>query len=284
VASFLAYLRTIDPLTVRLRLLGEDCPPARKLSHDLLLAVAQGNQAAVQTYLDHLNEHHGGKEHAGQQAHLALDPEQDKEWLLSILTRWHEQVFQSQEAELAAIVARDGAAKRRLARQQPPERLIELATNGLRYEREPDVNRVLLIPTVITRPWILIWQYRDAVIFCHAVADESLSATPAPSPARLVKIYKALADERRLQALQLIATGDHTLQELADRLGIGKSLMHHHVVALRAAGLVRVSIGHERHYEVRAETLAELPEMLRAFLTQQPDPPPPPAPENETDS
>jgi DNA-binding transcriptional ArsR family regulator len=64
----------------------------------------------------------------------------------------------------------------------------------------------------------------------------------------------------------VLAEREASLQELADALGVGKSLMHHHMVILRAAGLVRVRMGGDRHYQLRKETLASIPDLLQTVL------------------
>jgi DNA-binding transcriptional ArsR family regulator len=141
-----------------------------------------------------------------------------------------------------------------------------VVTNGLRYTPEPGITRVLLIPSVVCRPWVLMCAHRETKIFIYAVAEESLSDDVEPSRAHVLTLAKALSDERRLQVLQLLAARGATLQELADSLGVGKSLMHHHMVTLRAAGLVRVQLGGDRHYELREEALTSLPGLLRGLL------------------
>jgi len=41
----------------------------------------------------------------------------------------------------------------------------------------------------------------------------------AALPQRLVRLYKALADERRFRMLKKLATESYSLQEMADELG-----------------------------------------------------------------
>lgn len=270
IAAFFAYLESLDPVALRARLLAA-CPTADDPSwEEVIRTAAAGDRAAEQRFLERAATDHDGALVDLYRAHLALDPGADKARLVAILRRWYDEVFRRQEPRLAPALARDAEAKRRLARTQPPDRLIELATNGLRYAREAGIQRVLLFPSVVFRPWILISGFRDTKIFCYPAAEESLSGAPKPAATRLIQIYKALADERRLQALQHLAARSYALQELADELGVGKSLMHHHLNTLRAAGLIRVSVGDRWRYELRTETFAELPDLLRAFLAGQP--------------
>lgn len=50
---------------------------------------------------------------------------------------------------------------------------------------------------------------------------------------------KALADERRMKIVEMLAAGELCVCELAEGLGASDALVSHHVKKLRAAGLVR---------------------------------------------
>ncbi len=50
--------------------------------------------------------------------------------------------------------------------------------------------------------------------------------------------FRALGDETRLWLLELVALGEHSVQELMDLTGLGQSLVSHHLGTLREAGLV----------------------------------------------
>ncbi len=264
---FLARLRTADPLVLRLAFLD------RHKHHDrfpqdteLLARAAAGDLTAVESYMRSAAECEEDMPLDDLRARLLVSPEEDKQRLLRLLTGWYEQVFRAREAVLTEILERDAAAKRRLALRHTPLRQIELVTNGLQYTPEPGITRVLLIPSVACRPWALIGSFGETKIFTYAAAEESLSAAASSSSAQLLALLKALADERRLSALRLLAERGATLQELADALGVGKSLMHHHMVILRAAGLVSVQLAGDRRYELREQTLAALPELLQSTL------------------
>jgi DNA-binding transcriptional ArsR family regulator len=83
---------------------------------------------------------------------------------------------------------------------------------------------------------------------------------------RALQLGRALGDERRMDILRRLATGDATLGELAEHAGLVKSTAHHHLAQLRSAGLVtlqgnarecRYSLRRDGFAEARA-TLAEL--------------------------
>lgn len=50
--------------------------------------------------------------------------------------------------------------------------------------------------------------------------------------------FRALGDETRLRLLEQLAAGERNVAELMDSMGLGQSLVSHHLRALREAGLV----------------------------------------------
>ena len=116
------------------------------------------------------------------------------------------------------------------------------------------------------RPWNLMNAYDDVSVVCYPVADESLGVDHTAPPARLVRLHKALGDEKRLRILKRLAGGGATLQELADQVGLAKSSTHHHLVILRSAGLIRVTLEDDSRYTLRPEFIPEATRWLEAFL------------------
>lgn len=265
VPAFLAHLAETEPLELHLHLMGYYWPAAHQhVGADVILRAARGDAEARRAYLDAADALHDDCGDSYGKL-LERDPAETKELLLNILPRWYEEVVRPREDTVLSL-EHDAAAKRRLARRLSPERLIDVATSGLQYTPEPGIRRVLLLPALITRPWVIISEHRDTKIFCYAAADEILSAEGAPEAAQLVRLFKALADERRLQILRLLATRSLTLQEIADHLGIGKSLAHHHLVALRAAGLTRIRIDEDKRTDLRPDAIATVGTLLAAYI------------------
>jgi DNA-binding transcriptional ArsR family regulator len=89
-------------------------------------------------------------------------------------------------------------------------------------------------------------------------------------PAELVQIFKALADERRFNLLNLLLTHDWCVGALARHLGVSEAAVSQHLKTLREAGLVRgEKRGYWTHYTVERERLQELGGMM-AGLTARP--------------
>jgi DNA-binding transcriptional ArsR family regulator len=197
---------------------------------------------------------------------LELDTGTAKSLVLEVLERWYEEIFKPTESETMDILARDAEAKRAMAAGLAPEALIEAATNGLEFRREPWASRVILLPQVALRPWNTMSGWEELYILGYPVADESLGLDRSAPPASLVRLHKALGDEKRLRMLKVLARGTASLQQLAQATGLAKSSAHHHLVILRSAGLVKVTTGEESIYTLRRDFLPEASAMLGMFL------------------
>src|SRR5438132_1426309 len=185
---------------------------------------------------------------------------------LEALRRWGMEVFAARADEARAVLTRDVEAKRRLAGTMPMEDLIELATNGLEYTPQPGVRRVILVPHIALRPWNILDDDGDTYIINYPVADESLQPDRSSPPAKLLRLYRALDDEKRLRILRRLASSSASLQELAGAAGVAKSTAHHHLVILRSAGLVRTSLEPKGRYSIRPEAVAQSSGWLEGFL------------------
>lgn len=268
VPEFIANVEATDPVELRLHLIGyyrRDF--RRKTPLDVILQAAEGDPEAQRQYLKTSFPEEGDWKELLHRL-FSMDAETTKNILLDILQRWYDRVFRDYEEQLMPILQRDAESKRAMQQSMSFERLIETATNGLEYVPEPGHRRVLLIPSYVQRPWNELSEYQDIAIFCYPVADENVTEDSNTPPVRLVRLYKALADERRLRILKLLMTKSYTLQEIADEFGVAKTTMHHHLGILRTAGLVRAQ-SNDKIYSLRRNMLSEVSELLEAYLNEK---------------
>lgn len=268
VPAFLAQIAATSVEELRRYLLdyyGEFDPVRRETAR---LASA-GDRAALDEVLRVFFPDEGHREAVRARFFPDENPEVLRSVLLDTLKRWESVIFSDLEMELLPILDRDAKAKRVVQRTSTPERLIDVALNGIEYTPEPGIREVVLIPSYIWRPWVVLSDYRDLKIIVYPVADDSLSTSGDEPPARLIKLYKALGDERRLRTLKKLSGGDNSLQELADHLGLAKSTMHHHLAILRGAGLVRLRVRNsgDMQYSLRRDPIPDVAELLRGYLT-----------------
>jgi DNA-binding transcriptional ArsR family regulator len=130
-----------------------------------------------------------------------------------------------------------------LVEMMEPGDLIERVTNGMDYAIPLGVRRLVLVPSVVVRPWTITHELGDRVYVLYPVADEHLAADPDAPPQWLVHFHKALGDERRLRMLRRLADRPASLTELTAEVDLAKSTVFHHIGVLRAAGLIRVHVG-----------------------------------------
>jgi biotin operon repressor len=266
VSSLLAHLATIDARDMLLLIVGyHDYHMRRTVAPETIRAAVEGDSGAARKVIDSCESYPDWQAFV---SHLfSRQREQVKADLLGLLEQWQERVWQAEERRIVPIVERDAEAKRALALDLPFDRFVEVATNGVHFVPHAGVDRLVLVPSWVNRPWVSYAEYGGAMFLVYPVADESLSAGGDAPPLRLVRLTKALGDEKRLRILRALAQGPHSLVELSELLDVPKTTMHHHMVTLRSAGLVSVGAG-SKDYRLRADVLPNLAQMLGGYLKQ----------------
>jgi len=264
VRDFIAHLRETDAADIRLHIVDYYSREIQRMTPpDVIRRAVGGDREAIaefvrtsypdweprQTFLRH---------------QLSSDPEAMKRDLIDVFEAWAERVWAAEEAKILPILQRDVEEKRALSRRLPFDKFIETATNGVEWVPRPHVSTVVMIPSYVNRPWVSTAEYGDIFIHIFPVSDESVSAETDAPPLRLVRLSKALGDEKRLRILRALSEGDRTLMQLTEQFGLAKTTMHHHMVTLRAAGLVTVGAG--KRYRLRHETLPDVGELLGGYL------------------
>ncbi|UFU00101.1 ArsR family transcriptional regulator [Radiobacillus kanasensis] len=162
-----------------------------------------------------------------------------KEHLIRVMTRWYQEVVESELKKVSEILEVDSNSKKHMAEKMCSEEFVEWATGGITYLPEPSVNEVLLIPQFVYRPWNIEADLEGTKVFYYPVANESITPDDRYTPNHnLVLKYKALGDEARMRLVKLLYEADRSLQDITEQLDIGKSTIHHHLKILRSAKLV----------------------------------------------
>lgn len=264
--DFLRHLEAMPTDELWLQFLGfHGRPDPSAELREAMLAAGRGSLEPLEAMLARDPTAGGGWLHGLARA-LGGDAEATRRTVADVLSRWHEEVFAEQWAEIAPVLERDAEEKRALARQRPFEDVVEESTNGGEYEPEAGIGRLLLVPTYLGRPWVIQSRQRGTLVVVYPVGEAALAASPEEAQRRRVLLLtKALSDDTRLRALRLMAGSSRSLQELADELGVRKSTMHHHIAVLRSAGLLRMRF-FEKRYSLRTTPLAELSGLLTGYV------------------
>ncbi|MFK4476490.1 ArsR/SmtB family transcription factor [Bacillus sp. RC206] len=189
-----------------------------------------------------------------------------KTHLIAVMTGWYDSVVKKEAEEIVSILQRDYEAKNEMNKKMKPEEFVEWVTGGVTYMPEPSVHHVLLIPQITYRPWNIEADIEDTKVFHYPVANESIHPEDPYEPSYfLVHKHKALGDEARLRIVKLLFEQERTLQEITERLQLGKSTVHHHLKLLRSAKLVDIQDG---KYVLRKKAVQSLAKELDAFLNR----------------
>jgi DNA-binding transcriptional ArsR family regulator len=184
---------------------------------------------------------------------------------LDVLKVWDDVYFQTVDPSiLEGLAAHADQLRTRL--DCPPQALIEEVTNGILVEPSTEPMTVTLIPQYHERPYNTDAPEQGGVIILYP-ADIVPPAEDLPAPA-LLRLTRALSDESRLRMLRFVADGPRTLTEVARFIGLSQPTVHHHLVQLRAAGLVRVHfvVATPSRYSLRPHALEQLSDQLGRYL------------------
>ncbi|HYN48157.1 MAG TPA: metalloregulator ArsR/SmtB family transcription factor [Candidatus Nanopelagicales bacterium] len=188
---------------------------------------------------------------------LLDDPDAELRALRRVLRAWHER-FEPIEDRVARMEERDVAERRADLGRLPLADFVEQATGGVRWVADPGTRRLYLSPSYFTRPYNYVFGGRDWHMFAYPLAESALDGDSGAVPAASVRLFKALGDESRLRILHFLASGDLYLTEIAERMGLSKPTVSHHLALLRAAGLVTITqAGALTYYTLRRDRIAE---------------------------
>ena len=265
VPSFLAHMRETDPDEIKLHLVQFYARDTRRMTPPATIrAAVAGDPEAVAEFLRTSHpEYEPWTSYL--RSVLAADAAGYRDQLVAALEAWTERVWNAESLTIMPILERDTTSKRDLQRDLPLDQFVPMTTNGVEFAPRPGVDHLVLIPSFLQRPFVGHVEVGDVLLIIYPVADESISAETDTPPLRLVRLSKALGDEKRLRILRSLADGEKTLMELADAFGVAKTTMHHHMIILRAAGLVSVGVGSKR-YRLRQEAVPDVGALLSGYL------------------
>ena len=198
---------------------------------------------------------------------LLDDPVATHRRIVAILRAWAER-FATIEPRIQTILDRDFAGRAIDRASRAPTEVVEQATGGIRLLPEPGVRRIILAPSYFSRPFNFLLAGEDWRFFGYPVADDALDQQdPLAPPLSVLRLHRALGDATRLRILKLLSAGDLYLTEIAQQLELSKPTIKHHMVQLRAAGLVTIiEAGSVMYYSLRRDRLDDASIDLKGFL------------------
>ena len=262
-----AHLRSLNAETLQRNVAGLESPITRAMvsdgAFDRAFAGDGHARAELRRELGPTAQHRRGLERL-----LALSAEDTQAELVAIVDDWSSRVFPAFADQALPVVERDLEAKRKQLETRPAEDVLRTALNGVDLVDAAARGELVLAPTVALRPFAAPVDSDTVTVFLCSVADESMDDDPAAPPRRLVKIAFAMGDPLRLRILRALGDDALTATEVADRLGVDRTTLHHHLGILRSAGLL--SIRDEGvagwRYARRTDGVAEATRSLETYL------------------
>jgi DNA-binding transcriptional ArsR family regulator len=259
VERFLAELERTDAIEVLLHMLGFYAELFPVHVRAAVADAVDGSRTAREVVTQTLGRGDPQRDALTSQL-LSMPPAQVQALTVEAVRRWHEEVFARDEPAVAPLLAGDASAKRALLTSSP-ELIIRIAT-GIRYVPKPWIEGVLLIPTVVLRPWVIATNYRRLRIYCYAITEDGSDRPLSP----MVQTYQALANVTRLRLIKSLAAAPLTIEQLCRQLGEPEAALRPHLATLRAARLVGITCGDQTLYELRDDLLAAVGQPLKAYL------------------
>ena len=203
------------------------------------------------------------------------DPERTRTKLLGALSVWYETVFQSEAKRVMPMVQREAAALERRRGELPAHTFIQEAMHGVQWERPAGLRRIVFAPCYFGRPAVFYHFWHGTLTFCPPVDDSRLDPpvagrNPDEPGADILHFFEALGDDTRLRILHLLSQREMYLTELAQSLDLTKATTKHHMVKLRASGLVTL-YDRERltYYALRPDVARHAYDLLGHYLDQR---------------
>jgi DNA-binding transcriptional ArsR family regulator len=209
----------------------------------------------------------GAGEHGKAIRTVLADAPETHRRLLAVLRAWAVP-FKKIEGRIATIGRRDFALRDADRLTMDKLDLIERTTGGVRWLPTAGISRVVLGPSYFSRPYNFLLGGDGWRFFGYPVADEALDIVdPLAPPPSVVRLHRALGDPTRMRILKLLAGRDLYLTEIAKHLELSKPTIKHHLVQLRAAGLVTITeSGAVFYYSLRRDRLDDASADLKRFL------------------
>lgn len=263
--ALIEEVAALDPRTVRLTLLGYHAQRARqRVAPAVILAAAEGDAAAGLSVVENVAE--GPECERALAGVLAMNDREAADLLASLLRAWNERVFAPHLARIGPLLEREADRLRGRSRELTTEEFLSEAANGADVVPAPGIEEIEVFPTWVLRPWDVFWEQDETMLLGVGIPDREPSDDPEAPPDRLVRLARALGDERRLRILRRLLAATYTLQELAEHFGTPKTTLLHHLVILRSAGIVRVGSGPQGRYSLRPGVARELYRLLDDYL------------------
>lgn len=192
------------------------------------------------------------------------------ERLFEALKIYVESFFFEEETRILPFLQRGLAHAQARAGSLPVPAMLEELSLGVRLTEILNVSNLILAPSFWGAPLIFFQHLnQQTMVLLFGARPDDMALVPGDViPESLLRGLKALADPTRLKILRYLADEPQTPTQLARVLRLRAPTVIHHLMALRMAGLVQVTLSSqgERHYGPRLEGFYTTQDQLEKFV------------------
>ncbi|HZG71502.1 MAG TPA: winged helix-turn-helix domain-containing protein [Chondromyces sp.] len=191
-----------------------------------------------------------------------------KKNMISVFKQWHATYYKDHEINIQEILLQERSRFENNVRDFGPEKTIEMLCNGLIVEDHAELKEVFLVPVYHTKPANVIFDdYKGFMIILYPV--EALEGNDDMPPDSLMRMVKALSDEKRLRIMKILSSGNRSFSDLVEAMQLSKSNLHYHLSLLRTAGLItvhHVPFSNQDKFGIRTGVFDDVKLMLENYV------------------
>lgn len=194
------------------------------------------------------------------------------EQYLQVLQDYYDDFFNEEERRISSRLSEARQQAQEMAQEMDLMDLFEELSRGVRYEKLPQTEKIVMVPTYWLSPLVTYSGVDETcMLWLFGARPQGESLVPGEIvPDDLLSALKALADPTRLRILRYLMQEQLTPAELSRRLRLRAPTVTHHLHTLRLAGLVRFVLRgkHERLYFARLDSVQNSYALLKKFLEE----------------
>jgi len=196
---------------------------------------------------------------------LLQDLAQVKPRFIAVVERFWQQVYREEWAATLPIMRRSTLYHRRQRYRLNFPDLFTAVTGRLLPKTHADLapEQVRFVPSCYVGPYFTFVRHDGGLTVFYNCRTVHLGGRPSGRPG-LFPMLKALADETRLQIVEMLHCREMYAQQIVQRLGISQAAVSRHLRLMVSAGVLRVRReGGAKFYAVNRDTMTYLAEALR---------------------
>lgn len=200
--------------------------------------------------------------------HIDGEMVEKRDSIVRLMRAWDTAYFKNVDVTVLRHLEQDAASRAAHSRQMPVDDTVFAAMKGV-YLPMDQIDNLILIPQHHLAPWNFSYKFGSTYVAYYSCGFvPSITDDDSPPP-DLLRLTRTLADESRLRMLKYIAGSRRSFTDVLNQMPLSKGTVHHHLVALRAAGLLTVRqdiSGAHALYELSEGALDRVHEALSSYL------------------